>query len=165
MREQAVDVQDAADLLVTAGAPGAAARVDDGSEVRQAASGVADLRTGRSMQPDLHFRAGSITKSFVATLVLQLVSEGVCSLEDTAERWLPGLLPEGDGVTIRRLLNHTAGVPQYTDIVWHDGRRWRSQPFGTAARPGQLEVTVDGARWLVRHGRLVAAAAPAPQPR
>jgi D-alanyl-D-alanine carboxypeptidase len=120
MREQAVDVQDAADLLVTAGAPGAAARVDDGSEVRQAASGVADLRTGRSMQPDLHFRAGSITKSFVAAVVLQLVSEGVCSLEDTVERWLPGLLPEGDGVTIRRLLNHTAGVPQYTDTVWHE---------------------------------------------
>ncbi len=120
MREQAVDVQDAADLLATAGAPGAAARVDDGSEIRQAASGVADLRTGRPMQPDLHFRAGSITKSFVAALVLQLVSEGVCSLEDTAERWLPGLLPEGGGVTIRRLLNHTAGVPQYTDIVWRE---------------------------------------------
>ena len=51
-----------------------------------------------------------------------------------------------------------------TDIVWHDGRRWRSQPFGTAARPSQVEVTVDGARWLVRHGRLLAAAAPAPAP-
>ena len=119
-RDHPIDVQGAADRLVQAGAPGATARVDDGSQVRQAASGVADLRTGRPMQPDLHFRAGSITKSFVAALVLKLVSEDALSLEDTVDRWLPGILSSGDRVTIRQLLNHTAGVPQYTDIVWRE---------------------------------------------
>jgi D-alanyl-D-alanine carboxypeptidase len=99
------------DPVVAAGAPGAAARVRDGHRVTQAASGLADLRTGRRMRPGLHYRVGSVTKPFVATVVLQLVGEGKLSLSDTVERWLPGILPYGDQVTIRQLLNHTSGVP------------------------------------------------------
>ncbi len=75
---------------------------------------MADLRTGRAMQPMLHFRAASLTKSLVAT-VLQLVAEGRLSLSDTMHRWLPGVLPYGDQVSIRQLLNHTSGVPEYQD--------------------------------------------------
>ena len=41
------------------------------------------------------------------------VAEGRLSLEDTVERWLPGILPYGDQVTVRQLLNHTSGVPDY----------------------------------------------------
>jgi D-alanyl-D-alanine carboxypeptidase len=99
------------DPVVAAGAPGAAARVRDDHRVTQAASGVADLRTGRRMRPGLHYRVGSVTKPFVATVVLQLVAEGKLSLADTVQRWLPGILPYGDQVTIRQLLNHTSGVP------------------------------------------------------
>ena len=72
------------------------------------------------MQPDLHFRVGSATKSFVAALVLDLVSEGTVLLSDTVGRWLPEILSYGDRITIRQLLNHTAGVPQFTDIVWRE---------------------------------------------
>ena len=69
------------------------------------------LRTdGRCVRTD-RFRAGSITKPFVATVVLQLVGERRLSLSDTVERWLPGILPYGDQVTVRQLLNHTSGVP------------------------------------------------------
>jgi D-alanyl-D-alanine carboxypeptidase len=100
------------DSLVAAGAPGAAARVQDEDESLQAAGGVADISTGRPMEARLRFRAGSLTKSFVATVVLQLVAEGRLSLADTLERWLPGILPYGDQVTIRQLLGHTSGVPQ-----------------------------------------------------
>jgi D-alanyl-D-alanine carboxypeptidase len=99
------------DRLVAAGAPGAGGWVQDDSGARQAASGVADLRTGRPMRPELHFRAGSLTKSLVATVVLQLVAEGRLSLQDSLQRWLPGILPYGEQVTIRQLLNHTSGVP------------------------------------------------------
>jgi D-alanyl-D-alanine carboxypeptidase len=99
------------DPIVAAGAPGAAARVRDGHRVTQAASGLADLRTGRRMRPGPHYRVGSVTKPFVATVVLQLVGEGKLSLSDTVERWLPGILPYGDQVTLRQLLNHTSGVP------------------------------------------------------
>jgi D-alanyl-D-alanine carboxypeptidase len=101
------------DQVVAAGAPGVAAWVRDERVVLQAASGVADLRTGRPMRSDLHYRAASLTKSLVATVVLQLVAEGRLSLQDTVQRWLPGILPYGDQVTIRQLLNHTSGVPDY----------------------------------------------------
>ena len=102
------------DQIVAAGAPGAAARIRDEDGVTQAGSGVADLRNGRPMRPGLHYRVGSLTKPFVATVVLQLVAEGRLSLQDTVERWLPGILPYGDQVTIRELLSHTSGVPDYT---------------------------------------------------
>jgi D-alanyl-D-alanine carboxypeptidase len=106
------ELQRLLDRLVAAGVPGAAGWVQDDSGARQAASGVADLRTGRPMRPELHFRAGSLTKSLVATVVLQLVAEGRLSLQDSLQRWLPGILPYGEQVTIRQLLNHTSGVPQ-----------------------------------------------------
>jgi D-alanyl-D-alanine carboxypeptidase len=99
------------DQLVAAGAPGAAALVREDHAVKQAASGLADLRSGRRMRPGLNYRVGSVTKPFVATVVLQLVAEGKLSLSDTLERWLPGILPYGGQVTIRQLLNHTSGVP------------------------------------------------------
>jgi D-alanyl-D-alanine carboxypeptidase len=104
-------VQGLLDGLVAAGAPGAAVWVQDERGNSQAASGVADLDSGRPMGPELHFRAGSLTKSFVAAVVLRLVAEGRLSLSDTLERRLPGILPYGDQVSIRQLLNHTAGVP------------------------------------------------------
>ena len=108
------ELQRLLDQIVAARAPGAAARVRDGHQVTQAASGVADLRSGRPMQSGLTYRVGSLTKPLVATVVLQLVAEHRLSLSDTVQRWLPGILPYGDQVTIRQLLNHTSGVPDYT---------------------------------------------------
>jgi D-alanyl-D-alanine carboxypeptidase len=108
---QLEQVQRLLDSLVAAGAPGAAAWVQDERSSLQAASGLADLDSGRPMGPKLHFRAGSLTKSFVAAVVLRLVAEGRLGLSDTLERRLPGILPYGDQVSIRQLLNHTGGVP------------------------------------------------------
>jgi len=105
------------DPIVAAGAPGAAGRVRDEFGVTAAASGVADQRNGHRMRPGLHYRVGSLTKPFVATVVLQLVAEGRLSLSDTVERWLPGILPYGSHVTVRQLLNHTGGVPDYEALV------------------------------------------------
>jgi CubicO group peptidase (beta-lactamase class C family) len=48
------------------------------------------------------FRVGSLTKTFVATVVLQLVEEGRLSLADSVERWLPGLVPNGGDISVRR---------------------------------------------------------------
>jgi murein DD-endopeptidase MepM/ murein hydrolase activator NlpD len=52
-----------------------------------------------------------------------------------------------------------------SDLVWHDGQRWRSQPHGVAARARQLDVMVDDARWQVRDGRLLAATVSPPRGR
>ncbi|MFD0428038.1 serine hydrolase domain-containing protein [Streptomyces zhihengii] len=65
------------------------------------------------------FRIGSITKTFTATVLLRLVAEGRLTLEDTVERWLPGMVTgnghDGSAVTVRRLLDHTSGIHSHTN--------------------------------------------------
>jgi D-alanyl-D-alanine carboxypeptidase len=103
------------DGVVEAGAPGAVALVRTGHGTWQGASGLGDLTARRPARPSDRFRIGSVTKSFVATVVLQLVGEGKLQLDDALERWLPGAVPGGDHITIRQLLNHTSGLYNYTD--------------------------------------------------
>jgi D-alanyl-D-alanine carboxypeptidase len=73
-------------------------------------SGVGNLRTGQPPQPVQTFRVASQTKAFVATIVLQLVADGRVGLDAPVSRYLPRLLPDGDQVTVRQLLNHTSGL-------------------------------------------------------
>ncbi|MEU7039570.1 serine hydrolase domain-containing protein [Streptomyces varsoviensis] len=88
---------------------------------RNAAAGVADLRTGAKAPVDGQIRAASVTKSFTATVVLQLVGEGEVALDAPVDAYLPGLL-RGDGIdgrriTVRQLLQHTSGLPDYTPYL------------------------------------------------
>lgn len=99
--------------VVSAGSPGVITLVNDGHGVKLRAAGVADTSSGRPLRGADRFRAGSNTKSFVSTVALQLVGEGKLSLSDTVEHWLPGLLPYGDEVNLRQLLNMTGGIPDY----------------------------------------------------
>jgi D-alanyl-D-alanine carboxypeptidase len=103
------------DELVANGASGALARVDDGRHTWRLAAGDARLEPRQPLTPAARFRVGSVTKSFVATVALQLVGEGTLRLDDTVERWVPGLVPNGGGITLRMLLNHTSGLFNYTD--------------------------------------------------
>ena len=68
-----------------------------------------------ALRPAAQFRIGSITKTFVATVVLQLVGEGRLTLDEPVARRLPGLLANGHQITVRQLLNHTSGLPNYSD--------------------------------------------------
>ncbi|GGP65922.1 serine hydrolase domain-containing protein [Streptomyces abikoensis] len=113
-------LQRALDGVVAEGVPGAIAEVRDEGGVWRGSSGVADLAAGRRAQAGDRFRAGSVTKSFVATVVLQLVAEGEVGLDDPIGRHLPGLVPDGSNgapVTVRQLLDHTSGLPNYTDVL------------------------------------------------
>jgi D-alanyl-D-alanine carboxypeptidase len=103
------------DGVVEAGAPGAVALVRTGQGTWQGASGLGDLGAKRPARAGDRFRIGSVTKSFVATVVLQLVGEGRLRLDDRLQRWLPGAVPGGQRITIRQLLNHTSGLANYTD--------------------------------------------------
>ena len=67
------------------------------------------------MVPVDRFRVGSVTKSFVATVLLQLVGEGKLKLDDSLDHWLPGLVPNGGSITIRQLLQHTSGLYDYVN--------------------------------------------------
>ncbi|KOT91400.1 peptidase [Streptomyces sp. NRRL F-5755] len=105
--------------LVEAGRiPGVAAEVRDGKERWFGSAGAADVDTGRKRSVHDRFRAASITKPFIATVLLQLEAEGQLSLDDTVDTWLPGLVRgngnDGRAITVRRLLNHTSGLPSHT---------------------------------------------------
>jgi D-alanyl-D-alanine carboxypeptidase len=117
--------------LVRDGAPGALAVVRTPLGIRRAQAGLARRRPRTAMAATDRFRIASITKTFVATVVLQLVAEGKLSLDDPVERWLPGLLPNAGSIEIRELLNHTSGLFDYLDdkgfvqaVLAQPGRIW-----------------------------------------
>jgi D-alanyl-D-alanine carboxypeptidase len=78
------------------------------------ALGLADRETERAAEASDQFQMGSTTKTVTATVALQLVGEGLLSLDDTVEHWLPGALPNGEEITVRMLLQHTSGIFDYT---------------------------------------------------
>lgn len=107
----------AVDAAVAAGVPGVTATVREAHGTWSATVGVGDLRTGKPRSTADRYRVASITKTFVATVLLQLEAEGRLSLDDTVDKWLPGVV-EGHGhdgrhITVRRLLNHTSGIYNY----------------------------------------------------
>ena len=87
--------------LVAVGAPGAVVYVRDARGARAGTAGFASLRTRERLGGPHVFRVGSITKTFVAVVVLQLAAERALSLDDSVERWLPGLVPGGQAITLR----------------------------------------------------------------
>jgi len=101
------------------GMPGVAAMVREDGETWFGSAGYADTDTGRKRSPDDHFRAASITKPFIATVLLQLEAEGRLNVDDSVEKWLPGVVRgngnDGSEITLRRLLNHTSGLYNYTE--------------------------------------------------
>lgn len=100
------------------GTVGVLARSTGPRGVQYATAGVADVETGRKARPGDKFRIASATKTYVSTVVLQLVGEGRLSLDDTVGEWLPGVVSgngnDGSGITVRQLLNHTSGLFNYT---------------------------------------------------
>ncbi|MFE2135446.1 serine hydrolase domain-containing protein [Streptomyces sp. NPDC059466] len=109
----------AMEAAVRSGVPGVTATAGDRRGPWSATRGVGDLRTGAPRGGSDRYRVGSITKTFVSTVLLQLEAEGRLSLDDTVDRWLPGLVRghgnDGREVTVRRLLNHTSGIFDYTE--------------------------------------------------
>ncbi|MFD0889363.1 serine hydrolase domain-containing protein, partial [Streptosporangium algeriense] len=76
-------------------------------------AGTGDLRTRAPVPRNGRWRIGSVTKTFVAAAVLKLADERKIALDAPIGRYLPGLLPRQDKITVRMLLNHTSGVADY----------------------------------------------------
>lgn len=105
------------DLVRSTIVPGAQLIVTVDGDVTQINSGVGDIVTGAAFPDDAQVRIASNTKTFVATIVLQLVGEGRIQLDAPIENYLPGVVhgPGGDGklITVRNLLQHTSSIPDY----------------------------------------------------
>jgi CubicO group peptidase (beta-lactamase class C family) len=96
------------------GVPGAVAGIWHDGEVELAATGVCSTSTGIDVTTDTLFQIGSITKVWTATLVMQLVDEGLVDLDAPVKRYLPDFALSDDettsAVTVRHLLTHTSGI-------------------------------------------------------
>ncbi|KIA64245.1 serine hydrolase domain-containing protein [Nocardia vulneris] len=115
-------VQPILDRVTTAdGAPGVLLGVRDAHGRTTLTSGVANLATAAPMDGASRFRIGSMTKTFVAAVVLQLVGEGRVALDAPVETYLPGIVRgngnNGQDITVRQLLQHTSGLPDYLDHI------------------------------------------------
>ena len=109
--------------LVEAGYPAALAAVSDSKgESAGVAVGKGSLETGQAPPMDGEVRIGSNTKTFVAVVVMQLVQEGKVGLDEPIETYLPGLIKgegiDGSKITVRQLLQHTSGLPEYSDTYF-----------------------------------------------
>ena len=117
---EAESLKSRAQGLVDAGYPAALAAVSDSKgESAGAAVGKGSLETGQAPAMDGEVRVGSNTKTFVAVVVMQLVQEGKVGLDEQIETYLPGLIRgegiDGSKITVRQLLQHTSGLPEYAD--------------------------------------------------
>ncbi|HEX8631352.1 MAG TPA: serine hydrolase domain-containing protein, partial [Catenuloplanes sp.] len=97
----------------------------------RAASGVSRLGQPGRAPVDGRFRTGSVTKTFVATVVLQLAAEHRLRLDDPVERWLPGRVNNGGRITLRHLLTHTSGLYNYTNDVIPSLQDWLGYRYRT----------------------------------
>ena len=85
------------------------------------AYGLAEVEHRVAATPWTRFRIGSVTKQFAAALVMRLVEQGKVALDDPLERFVTVFPLQGKRVTVQMLLEHTSGIPSYTDL----GEEWQ----------------------------------------
>jgi CubicO group peptidase (beta-lactamase class C family) len=98
--------------------PGASVLVvKDGAVVERRSFGAADVEANVAATPQTNYRLASVTKQFTAMAVLILSHRGKLSLEDPISRFFPEFPLYGASITIRQLLTHTSGLPDYEDYM------------------------------------------------
>ena len=109
-------VQHGLDRLVAArgGPPGAIATLYRNGGLTVVRAGRADIRRGRPPRASDHMRIASVSKAFSGAIALHLVRDGRLGLDDTIAQHLPRMPAAWAGVTVRQLLAHTSGLPDYT---------------------------------------------------
>jgi CubicO group peptidase (beta-lactamase class C family) len=124
-------------------APGCAAAVSlNGDVVFEKAFGLADLEHNVSNTPQTIFESGSVAKQFTAAALVLLQQDGKLSLDDPVKKYIPELPDYGSPLTIRHLLNHTAGL-----------RDWGTVLSLTGAGRGERVITQDLALDVIIHQR------------
>jgi CubicO group peptidase (beta-lactamase class C family) len=95
--------------------------IENGTASVTRSFGLANLATGLRCEPRTNFRLASVTKQFTAMAILILAERAGLSLEDKLARFFPDFPPYGKAITIRQLLTHTSGLPDYEDLIPLDG--------------------------------------------
>lgn len=108
-------------LVDVDGVPGVTAVTRQDGVTERMAAGLADIPGGQAMRPDSQFRVASVTKTFVATVVLQLVAEDRLALDQPIAGLVPEPIPNADSITVRELLDHSSGLFDYSFTPGFDG--------------------------------------------
>jgi D-alanyl-D-alanine carboxypeptidase len=115
----------AASFVAARGAPAVSIAVVRGNDtIVMNGWGKADYENDVPATAQTVYRIGSITKQFTSAAVMQLVEQGKVRLDDSIGTYLPTLPTAWRGVLVRQLLNHTSGIPSYTDLGQRWVRRW-----------------------------------------
>ncbi|MEU6979043.1 serine hydrolase domain-containing protein [Streptomyces sp. NPDC046371] len=133
------------------GMPAALASVQDrNGRTRTYTAGVGDVATGSKVPKDGQVRIGSNTKTFTAVVVLQLVAEGKVGLDASVDTYLPGLVRgegiDGRRITVRQLLQHTSGLPNYSNYLGDDVRYYAPRELLATALRHPADFP-PGTRW------------------
>ncbi len=101
------------------------------------AEGLSDREKGTAARTINHFRVVGLTKTFISTLVIQMLSEGELTLDDTLADLLPEIaanFPNSDQITVEQLLMMTSGLPEYRDnpdfitaVLAQEKRGWQPE--------------------------------------
>ena len=97
----------------------------DGKPVLRQAVGPANREWNIANTPETKFRLGSITKQFTAAAILQLAEQGKLTIDDPVSRYYPAAPPSWSKITIKQLLTHTSGIPDYPELAGFDGHEER----------------------------------------
>ncbi|MFI9235631.1 serine hydrolase domain-containing protein [Streptomyces sp. NPDC053079] len=155
-------VQQGLDALVRSdGVPAALASVKDrDGRTRTYTAGVGDLATGAKVPVDGQVRIGSNTKTFTAVVVLQLVGEGKIDLDAHVDTYLPGLVRgegiDGSRITVRHLLQHTSGLPNYVKYLDDEPRYYAPHELLDRALEHKAEFD-PGKKWAYSNTNYVLA--------
>ena len=143
------DLKATIQTLVDNGYPGAlAAKTDKDGNAVGATAGKGNLATGEAPPLDGEVRIASNTKTFVAVLIMKMVEEGKVKLDEPIETYLPGIVKgqgvDGKKITVRQLLQHTSGLPDFGDgqldyfAIRNDYVSPRDVLDGVLSRPAQF---------------------------
>lgn len=140
--------------------PGVQVALRVGDRLYAGAYGHRDNRRSEFARVDDIYRVGSVTKTFTAVVILQLVAEGRISLDDTIGGWVD--LPNAERVTVRQLLNHSSGIPSYTDrwlpnlgTTLRPRRQWRPEQLLSRVQ-GQEQLFAPGSSYHYSNSNYVA---------
>ncbi|MFT0716585.1 serine hydrolase domain-containing protein [Flagellimonas lutimaris] len=89
--------------------------MEKGEELISKGYGLASLELNVENDPEMIYKIGSLTKQFTATAILKLEEDGKLSIKDDIRKYLPDYPDHGYKITIENLLNHTSGIPSFTD--------------------------------------------------
>jgi CubicO group peptidase (beta-lactamase class C family) len=117
----------------------------DGHILLSAGYGFANMEWQVPNTPATKFRLGSVTKQFTAAAILLLEERGKLTLDDPIKKFMPDAPPAWDKITLRHLLSHTAGLPNFTNLVNHSSETatvpreviWRFRDLPLEFEPGE----------------------------